>query len=612
MAGRYSPPPHPHPERTASFNPLAFLLQAAADSPPASPTVFAKVDPDSPATHDPEDVLREIRSDGDHPFPIDRHVLKKVVEKRMRRKVEKISFLGSVALDDGREIVARIARRYMPKLKTESEVSTINYIRQYTDIPVPTIYHYDSNPYNRLGGEYILMSKAPGIPLHRQYHHFSTETLHKLFTNLARIMITLFSHRFPMIGSLYQEPLNRSPLAKETQRYKFRVGPIISWPFFGGGRGERTSIPRGPWSSSRAYLQSCVEREVNEVKREVEGRAQHHRPHLPPEDFSSSSEEEPQPTSLSRVSSAVVIKGGVGPSHMGSIPLSQVNSMSTGPSFSLRSLHRPANRRHHSHRGAGLTSIVNSVAPSAHPSDDEASSSSDDETYSYMDYRSHIRSSLLVAHQERRLEQVRADMNLFLKYMTETLGVDEADEEFREFALDMHDLSTANVFVDPEDLGKITCIIDWESTCVRPLWQCAHLPSFLASDPTSAEADLFRQIVSDLATSSSAAPNSDAACSTSATADANDPSPATPQEISPPTPVTPKVLEREARRWLKGEAEKGEWRRVHKVVEWDGWEENLVSTILGDVEAAKVKAGSLPNGVGSHGSGPMMQLLEPF
>lgn len=258
-----------------------------------------------------------------------------------------------------------------------------------------------------------------------------------------------------MIGSLYRDPLQRSPLAKGNQEDKFRVGPIISWPFFGGGRGERTSIPRGPWNSSRAYLLSCVEREITEVKREVEGRAQHHRPHLPPEDFSSSSDEEPQPTSLSRVSSSVVIHGGVGPSHVGSGPLSQVNSMSAGPSFNLRSLHRPANRRHHSHRGAGLTSIVNSVAPSAHPSDDEASSSSDDEAYSYMDYRSHIRSSLLVAHQERRLDLVRKDMNLFLRYMTETLGVDEADEEFREFALDMHDLSTANVFVDPEDLGTI-------------------------------------------------------------------------------------------------------------------------------------------------------------
>lgn len=48
----------------------------------------------------------------------------------------------------------------MPRLKTESEVATISYLRHKTNIPVSTIYHYDSNPYNRLGGEFILMSKV--------------------------------------------------------------------------------------------------------------------------------------------------------------------------------------------------------------------------------------------------------------------------------------------------------------------------------------------------------------------------------------------------------------------------------------------------------------------
>lgn len=48
----------------------------------------------------------------------------------------------------------------MPRLKTESEVATIQYIRDNTNIPVPTIYDYDSNPYNRLGGEWLLMSKV--------------------------------------------------------------------------------------------------------------------------------------------------------------------------------------------------------------------------------------------------------------------------------------------------------------------------------------------------------------------------------------------------------------------------------------------------------------------
>lgn len=65
-----------------------------------------------------------------------------------------------VTLSDGREVIARVARRYMPRLKTESEVATMSYIRTHTSIPVPNVHFYDSNPYNRLGGEYIIMSKV--------------------------------------------------------------------------------------------------------------------------------------------------------------------------------------------------------------------------------------------------------------------------------------------------------------------------------------------------------------------------------------------------------------------------------------------------------------------
>jgi aminoglycoside phosphotransferase (APT) family kinase protein len=48
----------------------------------------------------------------------------------------------------------------MPRLKTDSEVATLQYLREHTSVPVPKVFHYDSNPYNRLGGEYILMSKV--------------------------------------------------------------------------------------------------------------------------------------------------------------------------------------------------------------------------------------------------------------------------------------------------------------------------------------------------------------------------------------------------------------------------------------------------------------------
>ena len=66
----------------------------------------------------------------------------------------------SITLCDGREVIARVARRFMPRLKIESEVATMDYIRSYTSIPVPTVYFYDSNPFNRLGGEYMIMSKV--------------------------------------------------------------------------------------------------------------------------------------------------------------------------------------------------------------------------------------------------------------------------------------------------------------------------------------------------------------------------------------------------------------------------------------------------------------------
>ncbi|KAG9075328.1 hypothetical protein FRC06_010147, partial [Ceratobasidium sp. 370] len=162
--------------------------------------------------HDADDERREARADGDNPFPIDRAVLRQIVREKLGCEPAHIKFLSSgtfhkaflVSLVDGPDVVARIARRYMPKLKTESEIATINYIRTHTKIPVPFIYAYDSDPYNKLGGEYIIMSKAPGVPLIRQFHSMSSTKLQDLVTNLANMLIPLSTQTFPAIGSLYQ------------------------------------------------------------------------------------------------------------------------------------------------------------------------------------------------------------------------------------------------------------------------------------------------------------------------------------------------------------------------------------------------------------------------
>lgn len=55
----------------------------------------------------------------------------------------------------------------MPRLKTLSEVATMRYLAQHTSVPVPEVYFYDANPYNRLGGEFIIMGKARVLLLSR-------------------------------------------------------------------------------------------------------------------------------------------------------------------------------------------------------------------------------------------------------------------------------------------------------------------------------------------------------------------------------------------------------------------------------------------------------------
>ncbi|KAK1233341.1 hypothetical protein PQX77_003506 [Marasmius sp. AFHP31] len=72
----------------------------------------------------------------------------------------------------------------------------------------------------------------------------------------------------------------------------------------------------------------------------------------------------------------------------------------------------------------------------------------------------------------------------------------------KEFGLDCHGPSLENIFVDEQDPTKITCIIDWESTTTRPLWQVAHLPAFLQSSPFTAK--LFRKVLVKMAADVSA------------------------------------------------------------------------------------------------------------
>ncbi|KIK70042.1 hypothetical protein GYMLUDRAFT_213098 [Collybiopsis luxurians FD-317 M1] len=509
------------------------------------------------------------------PFEVDRKLLKDVVREKMGVEVVRIKFLSAgtfhkaylVTLADRQQVVARVARKFMPRLKTESEVATMQYLREHTSIPVPTVYHYDSNPYNRLGGEFILMSKAPGIPLAKVYHSLSYNNLVKLLTNLAEMVIPLFAHRFSELGSLYFGPnprgssdagvtpkaiqmhysafpfsptLATSPLPSAkmsrqnsyssmskiamtpltSQQQEYHVGPIVSWPFFGSNRGDLehpNEINRGPWSSSQGYFESCVEREVTGVIRENEGKAAPHKLHLDPDEIISS--------------------------------------------------------RHHQVKAVPGDESDDSDEWDLEESEGEWDGPGD---AMYRDYRRMQRTTFLIAHMDQREETVRREMARWLslverlsKHQKALMGSSSNDSGPEEFGLDCHDLSLENVFVDEVDHTKITCIIDWESTTTRPLWACAHLPAFLQYSPFTAK--IFRDILAKMAATSASTPSTPASRRGS-------------RPRSYPHHLSQQDVASLAREWLQYESSGMRLRMAHRFIEWDGWEEGLANSTLGEEE----------------------------
>ncbi|KIJ42399.1 hypothetical protein M422DRAFT_31342 [Sphaerobolus stellatus SS14] len=499
-------------------------LSLATKDPPTT----APATPGASEEYDEQrDIQRELRADGENPFPISRKAVRDVVADKLGVRVDRVVFLSSgtfhkaflLHLDTPspgpRTVVFRIARRnmHMPKLKTESEVATLAYLRTKTSIPVPTVYWYDSNPQNILGGEWIVMSKAPGVPLSRFYHTLSPDSpqLKTLLHNLATLLLPLFTHRFPAIGSLYfstdspspdptpavspvkasttPRPLGTEPLPKSnvtnitpTSTSQITPGPIISYPFFGSSRGllshlsNPPEIDRGPWKTFHAYIEACMQREIEGVRREGMGMAVGRRPRVAPRSEEGSGSDDPASDSDAEDSSS-----------------EEEEEDGDGWGVDWR------------YQAAGMGGGVGKAKGRASSFASTATTDSDDHDRDYRDYRATQRTTFLVAHTVRREKVVREEMGVVGEVMAALReeaeggpglgeegvrkgwvirqGQEQEDGEDKagegEFTLDCHDLSLENVFVDEEDPTKITCIIDWESTCTRPLFQAAHLPAFL-------------------------------------------------------------------------------------------------------------------------------------
>ncbi|OJJ42503.1 hypothetical protein ASPZODRAFT_105245 [Penicilliopsis zonata CBS 506.65] len=165
-------------------------------------------------------------------------------------------------MQDGKQLVVKIPNPNAGPghYTTASEVASMEYVRKL-GIPVPKVLGYCSRPSeSKLGAEYIVMEKAPGVELGRRWDQLKARDKLSIVKQLAGITCTLAQSRFPCYGSLYKRrdvaPSESIPVDDE-----FAIGPTVGRAWFDDRRGE-VDVPRGPWPSADSVIKALVQRET--------------------------------------------------------------------------------------------------------------------------------------------------------------------------------------------------------------------------------------------------------------------------------------------------------------------------------------------------------------
>ncbi|KAE8140230.1 phosphotransferase enzyme family protein [Aspergillus pseudotamarii] len=194
--------------------------------------------------------------------------------------VEKLEGGFSKALlmkkENGKEIVAKLACRIAgpASLTTASEVGVLEYVRKYTNVPVPRVLSWSSDKSNPVGAEYIILEKAAGIPLFEQWEKMTEIEKLTLTRNLTKLEAQLSAIHFPVYGGLYHladaNRLEYQALDENIDPSKmFCIGPSCD-RFFTTDQATDLPVPseeldQGPWNTLSSYGIAIAKREKSRI-----------------------------------------------------------------------------------------------------------------------------------------------------------------------------------------------------------------------------------------------------------------------------------------------------------------------------------------------------------
>ncbi|KAI9743459.1 MAG: hypothetical protein M1818_002771 [Claussenomyces sp. TS43310] len=212
----------------------------------------------------------------------------KIVERLARRHLEldhdakcEVTFHAQGAFNKLYKIdslngtyLMRVTLPVDPHHKTSSEVATIEFIRQNTDVPVPKILAFDASNSNELGFEWILMEMMPGAPLRSKWRRLPMSTKHNLVTCVTRYQAQIFRLKFSGIGNILSrqkgQETSRIPVIKaevhENEPPEVVLDRIVS-PIFFWGDHIFQDVPRGPFRNSYQWLHAQLTFILNDQER---------------------------------------------------------------------------------------------------------------------------------------------------------------------------------------------------------------------------------------------------------------------------------------------------------------------------------------------------------
>ncbi|EFR03064.1 hypothetical protein MGYG_06062 [Nannizzia gypsea CBS 118893] len=160
-----------------------------------------------------------------------------------------------LTMDNGVEVIAKLPCPNAGPLKhnTASEVAVLEFVRNFTSVPVPKVLAWNSDSNNPVGAVYIIQERCSGKQLVDVWDDMNEPTKFKLIQSLSQLEGELSSIKFPAFGNLYLRtvcPGGSRPLdAAIDPDSKFCIGPGIdeTWPGASFLNSDETASYAGPW-----------------------------------------------------------------------------------------------------------------------------------------------------------------------------------------------------------------------------------------------------------------------------------------------------------------------------------------------------------------------------